>query len=47
MWTVSAIQNHPKAIVVCDQDATNELKVKTVRYFEGLAETEEYVCSSL
>jgi glucosamine-6-phosphate deaminase len=41
MWTVSAIQSHPKAIVVCDRDATQELKVKTVKYFEGLAETEE------
>ncbi|GMI53943.1 hypothetical protein ScalyP_jg2454 [Parmales sp. scaly parma] len=41
MWTVSAIQNHAKSIVVCDKDATMELKVKTVKYFEGLAETEE------
>ena len=41
MWTVSAIQEHKKAIVVCDREATMELKVKTVRYFEGLAETEK------
>ena len=41
MWTVSAIQEHRKAIVVCDREATMELKVKTVRYFEGLAETEK------
>ena len=41
MWTVSAIQMHPKSVVVCDRDATMELKVKTVKYFEGLAETEE------
>jgi glucosamine-6-phosphate deaminase len=41
MWTVSAIQDHKKSIVVCDRDATMELKVKTVKYFEGLAETEE------
>eukprot|EP00520_Triparma_pacifica_P004755 CAMPEP_0118660020 /NCGR_PEP_ID=MMETSP0785-20121206/15430_1 /TAXON_ID=91992 /ORGANISM="Bolidomonas pacifica, Strain CCMP 1866" /LENGTH=273 /DNA_ID=CAMNT_0006553179 /DNA_START=62 /DNA_END=880 /DNA_ORIENTATION=- len=40
MWTVSCIQEHPKAIVVCDRDATMELKVKTVKYFEGLLETE-------
>ena len=40
MWTVSSIQNHPKAIVVCDREATMELKVKTVKYFEGLVETE-------
>ena len=47
MWTVSAIQNHPKAVVVCDRDATMELKVKTVKYFEGLAETEEKLGVSL
>jgi glucosamine-6-phosphate deaminase len=36
MWTVSAFQQHPKAIFVCDEDATAELKVKTVKYFKGL-----------
>jgi len=36
MWTVSAIQMHKKACIVCDEDATLELKVKTVRYFKGL-----------
>ena len=41
MWTVSCIQEHAKAVVVCDRDATMELKVKTVKYFEGLLETEE------
>ena len=41
MWTVSAIQEHPKAILVCDEDATMELKVKTVRYFKGLKATTE------
>jgi len=40
MWTVSSIQNHKKSIIVCDTDATMELKVKTVKYFKGLAETE-------
>uniref|UniRef100_A0A3Q3W1M5 Glucosamine-6-phosphate isomerase n=1 Tax=Mola mola TaxID=94237 RepID=A0A3Q3W1M5_MOLML len=35
MWTVSAFQQHPKAILVCDEDATLELRVKTVKYFEG------------
>ena len=39
MWTVSAIQNHPKAMVVCDDEATQELKVKTVNYFKGLMST--------
>ncbi|XP_075889000.1 glucosamine-6-phosphate deaminase 1-like [Nelusetta ayraudi] len=36
MWTVSAYQQHPKAIFVCDEDATLELRVKTVKYFQGL-----------
>ena len=36
MWTVSAFQQHPRAIFVCDEDATMELKVKTVKYFKGL-----------
>lgn len=36
MWTVSSIQMHPRSCIVCDEDATLELKVKTVRYFKGL-----------
>lgn len=36
MWTVSAFQQHPKTIFVCDEDATLELRVKTVRYFRDL-----------
>eukprot|EP00658_Telonema_sp_P-2_P031361 TRINITY_DN23482_c0_g1_i2.p1 TRINITY_DN23482_c0_g1~~TRINITY_DN23482_c0_g1_i2.p1 ORF type:complete len:339 (+),score=82.99 TRINITY_DN23482_c0_g1_i2:219-1235(+) len=36
MWTVSAMQMHPKSIIVCDEDATMELRVKTVTYFKGL-----------
>jgi len=36
MWTVSAFQMHPRTIFVCDEDATLELKVKTVKYFKGL-----------
>lgn len=35
-WTVSAIQTHPKGMIVCDEDATDELKVKTYRYFKSL-----------
>ncbi len=31
MWTISALQLHPNALIVCDEDATLELKVKTVR----------------
>lgn len=32
-WTVTALQLHPAAMLVCDEDAILELKVKTVRYF--------------
>jgi Glucosamine-6-phosphate isomerases/6-phosphogluconolactonase len=39
MWTVSALQNHLRACIVCDEDATLELRVKTVRYFKGIQET--------
>lgn len=35
MWTVSAFQQHPQTVFVCDEDATLELKVKTVKYFKG------------
>lgn len=36
MWTCSALQMHPNSMIVCDDDATLELKVKTVKYFKGL-----------
>ncbi|WP_301098310.1 glucosamine-6-phosphate deaminase [Otariodibacter sp.] len=36
MWTISALQMHKKAVVVCDEPATQELKVKTVKYFKQL-----------
>ncbi|KAG4071850.1 hypothetical protein HA402_006011 [Bradysia odoriphaga] len=38
MWTVSAFQQHPNTLMVCNEDATLELKVKTVKYFKGLME---------
>jgi glucosamine-6-phosphate deaminase len=34
MWTVSAFQQHPRTIMICDEDATLELRVKTVKYFK-------------
>jgi glucosamine-6-phosphate deaminase len=36
MWTLSCLQMHPKAIIVCDEDATEELKVGTVKYFKDI-----------
>lgn len=36
MWTLSALQNHPNNTIVCDEDATMELKVGTVKYFRDI-----------
>lgn len=36
MWTVSALQLHPRGIIVCDDAATAELKVGTVNYFKDI-----------
>lgn len=36
MWTVSALQLHPRGIIVCDETATYELKVSTVKYFKDI-----------
>ena len=36
LWTVTALQLHAKSIIACDDPATLELKVKTVRYFKEL-----------
>ena len=36
MWTISVLQMHPKALIVCDEDATDELKVGTVKYFKDI-----------
>ncbi|OED49548.1 glucosamine-6-phosphate deaminase [Endozoicomonas sp. (ex Bugula neritina AB1)] len=36
MWTISAIQMHRKSIMVCDDAATLDLKVRTLRYFQDI-----------
>jgi len=36
MWTVSQLQLHRHGIIVCDEDATFELKVSTVKYFKDI-----------
>ena len=33
MWTGSALQLHPRAMIVCDEAATYELKVGTFKHF--------------
>ena len=35
-WTVSALQTHPCGIIVCDDDAAQELRVGTYRYFKAV-----------
>lgn len=36
MWTISALQLHPHAIIVADEDACAELMVGTYRYFKDI-----------
>jgi glucosamine-6-phosphate deaminase len=36
LWTFSCLQLHPRGLVVCDEDATMELKVGTVKYFNEI-----------
>lgn len=36
MWTLSMLQLHKHCIIVCDEESTMELKVKTVKYFKEI-----------
>jgi glucosamine-6-phosphate deaminase len=36
MWTASVLQLHPKALIVCDEEAVVELKVSTFNYFKDI-----------
>jgi glucosamine-6-phosphate deaminase len=50
MWPITALQLHPKGIIVCDESATIELKVGTYRYFkeiEGLQDNVQTKNSNL
>ena len=35
-WTISALQTHKHGIIVCDEMATDELKVSTYKYFKDI-----------
>lgn len=35
-WTITALQMHPKAIIVCDDPACDDLKMKTYRYYKDI-----------
>ena len=36
MWTLSCLQLHRHPLIVVDEEATGELKVKTVAYFKSI-----------
>lgn len=36
MWTISALQLHQRALMICDDPATLDLKVRTLRYFQDI-----------
>lgn len=38
LWTISALQLHPSAIFVLDDDASEDLTVKTYKYFKEIEE---------
>ncbi len=38
LWTISALQLHENAIIVCDKGSQEELKVKTLNYFKEIEE---------
>ncbi|MFO7871519.1 MAG: glucosamine-6-phosphate deaminase [Kiritimatiellia bacterium] len=36
MWTASILQMHPRAVIVCDEEASGELRADTVKYFKDI-----------
>lgn len=38
MWTISVLQMHPHGIIVCDEAATDDLKVSTYKYYKNIEE---------
>ncbi|NQU85276.1 MAG: glucosamine-6-phosphate deaminase [Mariniphaga sp.] len=40
MWTVSVLQLHQHGMIVCDEEATMELKVATAKYFKDIEKSE-------
>ena len=47
MWTITALQLHPKGIIVCYEAACEELKVGTYRYFKDIEKDHLCPCSLL
>ena len=40
MWTASCLQMHENAMIACDEAATDEMLVKTVKYFKSIEKVE-------
>jgi glucosamine-6-phosphate deaminase len=47
MWTVSMLQLHKHAVLVCDDAATMELQVETVKYFKDIEKVIDNVLPEL
>ncbi|MDR0845357.1 MAG: glucosamine-6-phosphate deaminase [Tannerella sp.] len=45
MWTITALQVHPKGIIVCDEAACEELKVGTYNYFKDIEK--DHLCPKI
>ena len=43
---LSCLQMHPKAIIVCDKEAVEELQAGTVRYFQEIMNSEQLTINS-
>lgn len=47
MWTVSMLQLHQHAIIACDDAATLELQVETVKYFKDIEKISSHLIPDL
>jgi len=47
MYTLSALQLHPRACVVCDEDSTNELRVRSHMYGSCISVDPSALCCDL
>jgi len=41
IWTASCLQMHENAMIACDDAATDEMQVKTVKYFKSIEKIEQ------
>ncbi|PVV01407.1 hypothetical protein BB560_004173 [Smittium megazygosporum] len=39
MWVISVIQLHPSALIVCYENSTSKLLVKTVKYYKNIGDS--------